>query len=339
MASATAPSPSGATVLLTGGGGAALPALITRLRARGHRVLVVDADPHAAGLYLADRGFRIPLASDPAFPEALRRILRAESVHALVPLVDEELLPAARVAGEEEIALIAPRPEFTALCLDKHALMRRLAEVGLPAPPTRLLSEGWEGLPFPLILKPRVGRGSRGVFVARSPEALRAQLMETPRDGASTLVQPFVEGTEYTVSVVAWRDGRVRAVVPKEVVDKRGITRIAITRRHAGIDRLGREIQRRLAPDGPFNVQLRVAAATGDLVPFEINPRFSTTVTLTQEAGVDEVGGLVDLAIGRGEPSADWPWREGVTLIRRTLDAFLDVGEYERRRAGLEQAP
>ena len=71
--------------------------------------MAVDADSNAAGLYLADRGYRVPLAADPAFPGVLRAICRAEGVAALVPLVDEELLPVARLAAEEGIALIAPQ--------------------------------------------------------------------------------------------------------------------------------------------------------------------------------------------------------------------------------------
>ena len=326
------------TILLTGAGGAALPSMIDSLRTKGYRVVTVDADANAAGLYLADRGYRIPFAADPAFPAALRAICRTEAVAALVPLVDEELLPVARLAEEEGIALIAPHPAFTALCLDKYALMRRLADVGLRVPETRLLGAGWDGMPFPLVLKPRTGRGSRGVRVVATPDALETYLA-TARPGAeTTLIQRCIEGTEYTVSVVVWRDGIVRAVVPKEIIDKRGITRLAVTRKNDAIDRLCRNIQERLRADGPFNVQLRLDA-NGTPLPFEINPRFSTTVTLTQAAGVDELGLLVDMALGRVVSAESWNWREGITLVRRTVDAFLNVDEYAARRKAVEQAP
>ncbi len=328
----------GPTVLLTGAGGAALPALIDGLRAKGYRVVAVDADPNAAGLYLADRGYRIPFAADPAFSDALRAICRAERVAALVPLVDEELLPVAQLAEEERIALIAPQKPFTALCLDKYALMQRLAGAGVPVPPTRLLREGWADMSFPLILKPRTGRGSRGVRVVATPDELTAYLASARPAPDATLIQRHITGTEYTVSVVVWRDGTVRAVVPKEVIDKRGITRLAVTRRHDAIDRLCRTIQERLRADGPFNVQLRLDA-DGTPLPFEINPRFSTTVTLTQAAGVDELGSLVDLALGRAVAAESWNWREGVTLVRRTVDAFIKADEYAARRRAVEQGP
>jgi len=328
--------PRQATVLLTGAGGAAVPTLIERLRGGGRRVVAVDADPNAAGLQFADKGYRVPFARDPQFVPTMLRICRLERVDAIVPLVDEELLPVASLALELNIPSIGPRPAFTALCLDKYALMQSFLAQGLPLPATRLLGAGIAGMSFPLILKPRVGRGSRGVKVVRNIAEYTQYVAASRPDPDGTLVQSYVEGLEFTVSVVVWRDGSVRAVVPKEVIDKRGVTRVAITRRNAAIDTLAREIQAKLHADGPFNVQLRLHGETNTPLTFEINPRFSTTITLTQAAGVDELGALVDVALG-AEPGADaWRWREGVTLIRRTCDHFVDEGDYRRRRTGVE---
>jgi carbamoyl-phosphate synthase large subunit len=327
------------SILITGAGGAAVPALIEGLRARDRRVVAVDADPHSAGLYVANRGYQVPFANSADYVSAMRAICQHEDVGALVPLVDEELLPVAALGTELDIVVIGPRPDFTALSLDKYLLMQKMAEVGLPVPATRLLSEGVDGLALPLILKPRVGRGSRGIKIVRSRPELDAYLAASRPEATATLVQTYVEGPEFTVSVVVWRDGRVRAVVPKHVIDKRGITRIAVTRANAAIDTLCRNIQALLRADGPFNVQLRVDSRSGAPLTFEINPRFSTTITLTQAAGVDELGSVLDLALGVEPPPNAWEWREGVTLMRRTLDSFIDVHTFDERRAAIGKQP
>jgi carbamoyl-phosphate synthase large subunit len=326
------------SVLLTGAGGAAVPALIERLQAGGRRVVAVDADPNAAGLYVADRAYRVPFAASPDYAATMGAICRREGIRALVPLVDEELLPCAALGAELGIPVIGPRPEFIALSLDKYGLMRRMAEAGLPVPPTRLLAEGPGDLEPPLVVKPRVGRGSRNVRIIRTRAELDAQLAAGDCHSEDMLLQKYVEGAEFTVSVVGWRDGRVRAVVPKQVVEKRGITRIAISRRHPAIDALCREIQARLCADGPFNVQLRVDEHGGLPLTFEINPRFSTTITLTQAAGVDELGAVLDLALGI-DPQTTWEWREGITLIRRTLDSFVDERDYRAKLGEIAEAP
>lgn len=326
------------TILLTAAGGAALPALIAGLQVKGHRVIAVDADPNAAGLYLADRGYRIPFANDAEFAPTMRKILKTEDVRFVVPLVDEELLPLTDIAHEMNIAIIGPRRDFMALCLDKYPLMQRMAENGLPVPATRLLRNGIQDMSFPLILKPRTGRGSRGIKVVYTQAQLDEYLATAQPDKNATMVQTYVEGIEFTVSVVVSLDGVIRAVVPKEIIDKRGITRMAVTRRHDAIDRLCRTIQECLKADGPFNVQLRIDGASNVPFTFEINPRFSTTVTLTQAAGVDELGSLIDLALGTKLSEDCWKWREGVTLVRRTVDAFLDFDSYSQRRKLIEQA-
>ena len=139
------------------------------------------------------------------------------------------------------------------------------------------------------------------------------------------IAQEFIEGQEYTVSVVCWRDGIVKAIVPKEIISKIGVTRIAVTRKNKKIEKICKDIQKKFKANGPFNVQLIIDKETLEPYPFEINPRFSTSITLTLAAGIDELGGLVTQAL-YGEKSFNFPknWKEGVVLIRRTLDTFVD---------------
>lgn len=309
------------TVLITGAGGAAIAEIIRSLQARGLRVLTADMDKHAPGLFLSDGGYVIPAGKAPSFPAAIRSIIRKEGVGVLVPLVDEELLASADLAGDVEVIL--PRREFISTCLDKLALMNELARLGLPCPATRQASEGPGDLRFPLIMKPRTGRGSRGVLALSDPQALTNALAVYGLDAEGMLLQELIDGPEYTISVVVWRDGAVQAVVPKLVHSKIGITKIAESRRDDEIDRVCREIQSRMEAYGPFNVQLR-KDSKGRIYIFEINPRFSTTLSLTSAAGVDEVGILVDQALGCAS-AAPCGWREGVVLLRRYQDTFWDA--------------
>ena len=319
------------TVLITGAGGAAIPGLINRLRTDGYRVLAADMDRHAVGLFLADAGFIIPPGGAPDFVPTLRRICREEKVEVVVPLVDEELTALWDLAGDG-VHIMLPRREFITLCLDKYALAQRLAGCGIRAPRTRLAREGVNGrMPFPLVVKPRTGRGSRGVELLESNEALRSYLGGSPYGEDKLILQEYISGPEFTVSVVAWRGGEVQAVVPKEVISKRGITRLAVTRRNDRIDRLCRDIQSRLRADGPFNVQLRIDEKSGEPVPFEINPRFSTTVSLTIAAGIDELGGLIRQAVSGSNSCRFAQWREGVVLIRQTLDEFVAESDFNAR--------
>jgi carbamoyl-phosphate synthase large subunit len=318
------------TVLVTGAGGAAVPGLIEHLQGAGYRVLAADMDPSAPGLLFGDAGYVIPGGKSPAFPRAILRLCREQGVDVFVPLVDEELLPSLDLEAEG-VRVVLPRREFVRLCLDKFALMEALAKYDLGAPRTRLLAEDVFDFGFPLVVKPRTGRGSRDVTIVQNSAQLDALRNNPAVVPDRFIVQEFIDGTEYTVSVVTWRDGEVQAVVPKRIIEKRGITRLAVTERHAAIETLCRRVQERLRGDAPFNVQLRL---TGDGEPriFEINPRFSTTVSLTMAAGVDEFGGVIAQALDRGAPKLRDEWRAGLVLVRRSADVFWNQELYSQRQ-------
>lgn len=321
------------TVVVTTAGAPQTPGTIQHLQRRGYRVVATDIDPTAPGLYLADRCYLVPPGSCESYLAEIRGICLKEGACAVVPLVDEELVTVSRLA-DDDIAVLLPRPGFVATCLDKYALMRRLAAAGLPVPRTGLATE-WADPPGPpLIVKPRSGRGSRGVVRLGSGGELDAVLTRADRPADELIVQEQAAGTEFTVSVVAWRDGAVQAVVPKEIVLKRGVTQYAVTRRNERVIEVCRAVQRELRADGPFNVQLALDSG-GEPRIFEINPRFSSTAPLTLAAGVDEVGGLLCQALGGGPHLAD-EWREGVVMVRRWADEFID--EQRFTAAGISPA-
>lgn len=319
------------TVLLTAAGGAAIPGLIKHLKSNyGFRVLAADMDGHAVGLYYADKGFVIPGANSPDFLPAIRYICKNENVNVFIPLVDEELVVSLELE-KEGIPVLTPLKKFVESCLDKFVLMNELRAAKISIPYTRLGCDDLKGVNYPAVVKPRTGRGSRGVGIVHSEIEMAHFLKASSFLPEQLIVQDCIDGTEFTVSVTVWRDGNVQAVVPKEVICKKGITHLAVTRHNHQIDSLCRDIQERLRADGPFNVQLRLDKSTGLPLPFEINPRFSTTISLTIAAGVDELGGLIKQAAGQDDSQIKNDWREGVVLLRRTLDEFVDETDFNNR--------
>ncbi|MDE3722629.1 ATP-grasp domain-containing protein [Nocardiopsis sp. N85] len=325
-------------MVVTTAGSAPTPGTILHLRAQGFRVVATDVDPAAPGLYLADRGYLVPPGDSEAFLPRMRALCVEEEAVAVIPLVDEELLHVGGLA-EDGVEVLLPLPGFVATCLDKYRLMGELDAAGIGVPRTWLASE-WSveavaAADRGLVVKPRSGRGSRGVSVIDSVSDLARTVAESGYAADELIVQERVTGPEYTVSVVAWRDGEVQAVVPKEVVLKQGVTKYAITRRHEAVIETCRAIQGALRADGPFNVQLCLDEAGVPRV-FEINPRFSSTAALTAAAGVDEITGLLRQALSSGPRLTD-RWREGVAMVRRWTDEFIDEERFTSH--GITPAP
>jgi carbamoyl-phosphate synthase large subunit len=318
------------TVLITGAGGAALPFLIQDLQKKGIRVLAADMDPLATGLLFADKGFIIPPGKSDLFLPKISEICESEKVDVLIPLVDEELVKSASLVNGS-VDVLLPQKEFVEICLDKYLLMKKLDENEIRVPYTILANENPEHFKFPVVLKPRQGRGSRGVQILHSLEELHIALKNTDYASEDMIIQDYIGGTEFTVSVVIWKDGIVQAVVPKEIISKRGITQLAVTRKNRDIDDLCLNIQDKLKADGPINVQLRIDKKSGIPYVFEINPRYSTTVTLTVKAGIDEIFGLIEQACNGRDSYSFGNWEEGVVLVRQTLDGFMDESEFKSK--------
>ncbi len=273
------------TILITGGGGSGTIEIIKSLKGKYH-IVAVDASSYAYGLKIADKGYVISLATDPSFPYEISKIISKEKPDYLIPLVDEEILPVICLGSNLGIKVLAPSFEFSKTTLDKWLTTIALKDIGLPVPKSWIeypYPFGYEGPLAPFIGKPRNSRGSRGlVYNPTEPQE-------------NYIYQEEIKGTEFTVSVVVGLDNSLIAVVPKEVVIKKGITLVGITRISETITSVCREICDKLKPSGPFNVQLIMR----DGIPYiiEINPRYSTTVALTIAAGINEV----DLVIRHAE--------------------------------------
>jgi hypothetical protein len=169
---------------------------VTALRARGFTLIATDMRPveHEGHSF-----FQVPPASDAGFVAALTDLIARERVAWLFPTVSEELvtvaeLPALRAQG---IAVFIPPLEATRICHDKWDTARALGACGLAVPKSalgRAEDSAVLALGFPLVSRPRVGRGGRGVVVHDAPGT--APAVPDP------LWQEFLPGTEYDVLLV-----------------------------------------------------------------------------------------------------------------------------------------
>ena len=310
-------------LLFTGGGGAGSEALHRLLRKR-YEVHFADADngakPYSVPL---THWHQIPSASAPAFCEELNRLCRNLGVDLLIPGVDEELLSISQSLDSMACEVLMPPAEFIKTHLDKLKSNSLLLAYGLPVPKTEPLP-GRQEVSYPCILKPRQGRGSRGVAIVHSEQELEAHVILSRRRPEDFIVQELLVGQEYTVMMAANRAGELRAVVPVKVGVKKGITLRAETDRDGRVIAACVAIHEAQPVPGCYNIQLMKAEA-GDVKPFEINPRISTTACLAVAAGVD----FVDVYLGdkKGQSCCErglLPFRASLGLRRSWYNEFVE---------------
>lgn len=309
--------------MFTGGGGAGSEALHRLLRGR-YEPHFADADrrarPHGVP---SEAWHQVPLPSSPDFLPELIRLCAGLGVDALIPGVDEELLAIARSRDSVAPDVVLPPLTFVETHLDKLQSNATLERLGVAVPETESMPERRRVRP-PCIVKPRRGRGSRDVAVVRTAEELRAHVLLTRRPDEEFIVQERLVGQEYTVTMVADRVARLRAIVPVKVGLKRGITLRAETDNDPAVMAACAAIHAAQPVSGCFNIQL-VKTASGAIMPFEINPRISTTMCLAVAAGIDFVALYLDAAVA--PPAGLAAFERGMALRRSWHNEFLAGGE------------
>jgi carbamoyl-phosphate synthase large subunit len=266
---------------VTGVGGPAGRATAAFLREQGVAVVVADARrlDEEPGLV------PLPLATDPAFVPALLGELKARRAELLVPTVTEELPLVARERGDlraSGCAVFISSPEAAEAANDKWLTVQALARAGVGVPRSlsgRARDEIVDAVGFPMLSKPRHGRGGRGVEIHES-------LADLPSTSCDRIYQEFLPGEEYDVNLFAEPGGEPAALV----VLRKTALRDGRVGNAAGVERveapdvadLAAATSRALRLEGPLDIDVRRDRDGRPLV-LEVNGRVGANVRSADE--------------------------------------------------------
>jgi carbamoylphosphate synthase large subunit len=268
--------------MVTGVGGPAGHAVSQYFQHNGIVVLCADMRP-LHGL----QNFRLlPPASDDQFVGDLEQLLDEAEIGLLVPTVTEEL---GKVAEHREpirrkdCAIFVSPAQSVRVANDKWETARALMEHGVPVPSSYCGSSKaklLDSIPFPILSKPRIGRGGRGIAIHKTVDDL-PEFLATDR-----IYQEFLPAEEYDVNLFAEADGAtLTSVVLKKTALKEGLVGNALTVERVDerdVAELAEAAVRALSLEGPIDVDVRRG---GDGRPFilEINARVGANVRAAEE--------------------------------------------------------
>lgn len=272
-------------ILFTGGGGAATEFLWRNLKGK-YELFFADADIKAIDdrIPLINK-VEIPFANESNFVEKLSEIVTALSIDILVPSVDEELVVIGNNIDSFTSEVLLPKVAFVSSMLDKFESMKLIASKELAHPTTKLVKYS-ESIGYPQIVKPRNGRGSRGVSILNSIEEVDAYMVINRVNHEDIISQELAFGTEYTVLIAADNKANLKAIVPVRIEQKKGITIRAETEIQNTVIQYCKDFQDKFKVTGVYNLQC-ILTNDGKVIPFEINPRISTTFCLGIASGFD----------------------------------------------------
>jgi carbamoyl-phosphate synthase large subunit len=326
-------------VLVTGAGAVLGQGIINALKRSSLDAEIASADPNplSPALYWVDRGYVIPMASDPRYLRRFEEVLDEEKPDAVLVGTDVELpiLAEHRHALEQRhgTRILVSSPEVVGIADDKFATFEFCRDAGLD-PPLSALPEDHEALRalvdrcgFPLIVKPRIGARSVGVSLVNDESELRAAL--ACRNG---LVVQQVAGPpdrEFTASALVF-DGVARASIVMRRDLRDGNTHRAFSEPFPQLNAFVRRAAEALQPYGPVNFQFRVDAE-GHPHIFEINARFSGATPLRALVGFNEVELCLRYLLF-GEPVEQPPELRTGAVLRHLSETFVTQAEIEALR-------
>jgi carbamoyl-phosphate synthase large subunit len=283
------------------------------------KVIAVDCDPLAAALYFSDKRYLVPLIADPSYLNAIKEIIEKEKINLIIPTIDLELLLWAENKSyfkKKGIHVSISPPKTIKTCNDKWETFRFFSKHDLlfafTFPPCGTMNIQR----FPLIIKPRSGRGSVDVVKVESERELAFYLGRTKQP----IIQEYLPGKEFTVDAFFSRTGELISYVPRyRLVIRAGVSDRGETFKSKEIERLIIAISKKMKFEGAVNFQGKINEAE-EVKFFEINPRFSGGIQLCTAA---ITGSFADLLIREMRGEALTP-RVGEYIDRLTMTSFED---------------
>lgn len=279
-----------------------------------YRLIAVDADPLAPGLYLADKAVLVPKTSADDYLKTLLDLCRLHQVKVLLPGHADELALISRNAARFRAAGVnfaVTQPKVLEILEDKQLMGNFLAAQGFEVPKEYALT-ALEQAEFPLFVKTRRDIGYKQTAKVENSDELKTVLQITPEP----IVQEFVEGPEYTVDVLSDLSGRVLKASPRQrLAVQNGLCVKGVTVENPVLADLAAACAETFPLPGVSNVQIILNKRTNRPCLIEVNPRFAAGgLPLTIAAGLDLPELLIKLLLG--EPYSVPEPRAGVVMLR-----------------------
>ncbi len=318
------------TVLITEAGGTVALNIIKCLREdKSIKIVAVNAQEYAVGLYKADKKYIVPRATDADYFDTLLNICEIEDVdvvfpsfHRLIPIYAKNK----DLFEENSIKIIVNDIETFEIASDKFLMYKKLRGF-VPMPKTYRYGDlKTQKNMYPLFMKPMRASGSENAQKIKSEEELEHYVALSKDSFENFVFQEYLDGTEYTVDMLCDFKGNVLSIVPRVRLEIRaGVSYKGVTIRNRDIERIGKAIAKHFSFNGPICFQARESTSTNEIKLFEINPRVCGTMVFTKEAGVNMPLLAVKLAMGEEIEEKELEYKEGVVMLRYWEEMYLDT--------------
>lgn len=275
----------------------------------GDEVHVANSTKLSPAFMIADKAVVTPLIYDPEYIPFLMHYCYENKINAIIPLFDIDLpILAANKDNFIKIGVkvIVSSIDVIDICNDKLRTFNFLVDNHFATPKTfidqkelRFAINNGE-VNYPLIIKPRWGMGSIGLYQVDNDEELQVLINKANRDIANTylkyqnridleksvIIQEKLEGQEYGLDIINDLNGNYQTTVVKiKHAMRSGETDCAETCKNAMLENIGEQIAEKLKHIANLDVDAFIV--NEKVYILEMNARFGGGYPFTHQAGVN----------------------------------------------------
>ena len=288
------------------------------------RLYGCDIDPYAAG-QVGLQGFTVApkVSAREAYRSFMLKTAEKSGIKYILPINEREIVYFAQAKKYYEskgITVLVHERNIVDTFMDKYLTIRFLKNKGISVPETYLLKDYKGEFNFPLILKERHSCGGKGMHEIRGQKEFD---LYAGQGGKKDLMVQESIGTidnEYTVGVFR-NNSEVYSIAFRRELGYGSMTKTAVLHSDKELNALAENIAEAIGFTGSVNIQLRKAG--GEYIPFEINPRLSSTVFFRYQCGFKDVKWWLDIV--QGKEVIYRPARKTGVGVRTVGAVFFDV--------------
>ncbi|HET9807876.1 MAG TPA: ATP-grasp domain-containing protein [Nitrososphaeraceae archaeon] len=301
-------------VLIPGAGGPAGINTIKSLRLVSFKGKIISTDSNylSAGFFLSDLYYVIPRYDNEFFIDNLLRVIKEQNIKVLMPSSGFDIYGYSdnyNLIREYGAIPIVSRRKVLEICRDKLLSYQFLSKKF----PFAFTTEYPEKIDtFPIIAKPRFGKGSSNIILIEN----KLELEFVMRKFENMIFQEYLPGTEYTVDVLSDLTEKPIMAIPRIRIDtKAGISVKGKIVRNSMIENLCINTAETLGIRGPSCIQLK-ESNNGELKIIEINPRFGGGTIFTTLAGANFPAMILELVSNNNNNNLVIPEVSEITVLR-----------------------
>ena len=301
--------------------------VVRSLREAVGKIVGCDMKEYSPVSSLLDKFYKAPAATDITnYISFLREVIISEKVDFFLPISESEIEILNTRRKELEalgVKLLLNNQNIIDTFLDKLKTIQYLRNLNIKVPRTMMLYDYDGSYGYPVIVKSRKCHGSKNLNKIIDLHDL--EYISEKNDG-SLLIQECVgsEEDEYTTGVFS--DGNaVSSITFRRKLGFGSMSIEAMLSDEPYIDEIAHRIAMDMKLIGSINIQCR--KVENDFIPFEINPRLSSTLLFRKKFGFDDALWWLNVLLGKGY-SYRKKFKSG-RAIRCLSECYFDMEEID----------